>query len=65
LSQAIVSILGALLAYRFIVYFGALTAARPRLRASRGASFLCSYLAMPGGTGTRQGAQPKDWDHIR
>ena len=38
--------LGALLAYRFIVSFGALTAARPRLRASRGVHFFCSFLTM-------------------
>jgi hypothetical protein len=53
-------ILGALGAYSFIVSFGALTAGRPRLRASRGVHLLCSYVAMPNGTANLQGAQPKD-----
>ena len=46
----------------FQINFGALTAGRPRLWASRGVYFLFSFLEMPNGTGNLQGAQPKDCD---
>ncbi|WP_162427746.1 hypothetical protein [Pontibacter pudoricolor] len=52
-------ILGALHAYCSIVGFGALTAGRPRLRASRGVHFLFSYLEMPAAPEIYKALNPK------